>query len=52
MCRSATAALRISSHVITGSPTGARSVCTVAEAVTVSDVCGSSTSKAVTCEPQ
>ena len=52
MCRSATSSLRISSQLIGGGPAGTRSVCTVADAVTVSDWCGSSTSKAVTWAPQ
>ena len=49
---SASRSLRISSQDITGSPAGSRLVCTVAEAVTVSEVCGSSTSNAVTWESQ
>jgi hypothetical protein len=49
---SVTESLRTSVQLITASPAGDRLVCTVADAVTVSDVCGSSTSKAVTCEPQ
>ena len=52
MCTSATRSLRICSHDISGSPAGVRSVATVADAVTVSDWCGSSTSKAVTWVPQ
>ena len=52
VCTSATSSLRMSSQLITGPGCGDRSVCTVAEAVTVSEWCGSSTSNAVTCEPQ
>ena len=39
-------------HVIVAGPAGLRSVCTVADAVTVNDWCGSSTSNAVTWAPQ